>query len=118
MNIYLICPVRHCTQKEYTEIKTYVKRLERQGHRIFFPHRDAPQNSETGYEIVMAEKRAISNSDEVHIYWKIKSKGSHFDLGMAIALNKKIVLVNNPIDVVEKSYIKVMKKYIENWNEA
>lgn len=41
--------------------------------------------------------------------WDVESKGSHFDLGMAVALDKKIVAIEceNP-DPPGKTYWKVM----------
>ena len=77
---------------------------------FFYPKRDAPQNDKTGYNIVKSEVDAIKECDEVHIFWDVKSYGSHFDLGVAIALNKKLVLIHNfTKDIKNKSYLKVIK---------
>jgi len=52
----------------------------------------------------------MQTADEVHVFWDVKSSGSHFDLGMAYALGVKIVPVSceHP-DGAEKSYWKVMQ---------
>jgi len=48
-------------------------------------------------------------ADEVHVFWDVRSKGSHFDLGMAYALGKRIVPIECELpDGPEKSYWKVM----------
>ena len=50
--------------------------------------------------------------DEVHVLWNPGSSGSHFDLGMAIALDKKIVPVEiSGEDNEGKSYWKVMNQW-------
>jgi len=111
--VYIICPVRHCTYSELQSLNRYVEKLKAENCVVFFPHTDAPQNDTIGYQIVKSEVNAIRNADEVHIFWNKRSKGSHFDLGTAIAFNKKLVLVNDPIDSEEKSYLKVIKEIIK-----
>jgi nucleoside 2-deoxyribosyltransferase len=112
MKIYIICPVRNVTKEQQEMLNNYVALLEKQGNSVYLPKRDAPQNSKTGYEIVEDELKAIKEADRIDIFWDINSKGSHFDLGMAYALNKhfRIVFLFQE-DVKEKSYIKVIKKY-------
>ena len=110
MKVYIICPVRNIDKWQSEVIEDYVKGLEQKGYRVFYPQRDAPQNSKTGLEIVLAELEAIKSCDEVHIFWDINSKGSHFDLGMAIALNKPLNLALSFMpDGNSKSYEKVIK---------
>jgi len=115
MKIYIICPVRNQTSEQGVDIEEYIKELEKD-HTVFYPKRDAPQKCETGYKIVESELKAIKNADEVHVFWDINSKGSHFDLGMCYALNKKIIIKHlfNP-DVNEKSYVKVIKEYNDRY---
>lgn len=114
MKIYIICPVRNQTSKQGIKIEDYIKKLEKEGHEIFYPMIHAPQESETGYEIVESELSAIKECNEVHVFWDINSKGSHFDLGMCYALNKKIKMIHLfQDDDKEKSYVKVIKKYNE-----
>jgi hypothetical protein len=110
MLIYIICPVRNQTNNQSINIEKYVKELEKENHSVFYPKRDAPQESKTGYEIVESELNAIKKADEIHVFWDINSKGSHFDLGMCYALNKRIIIKHlfTP-DCEEKSYVKVIK---------
>jgi len=55
----------------------------------------------------------MRESDEVHIFWDVRSSGSHFDLGMAYAIGKKLVPVTCEVpDGPEKSYWKVLQ---EKW---
>lgn len=92
MNIYIICPVRQYNKSEHGNVvEDYVTKLEAEGHRVYYPTRDAPQDSETGFELVEDECTAIKYCDEVHVFWDINSKGSHFDLGVAYACGNKIV---------------------------
>lgn len=94
MKIFLICPVREITEEEKTAIGRYVAHLEKAGHRVYWPPRDTDQNDPVGLRICQDNRRALEESDEIHIWWNEKSQGSLFDLGMAFALKKKIVLVN------------------------
>jgi len=111
MNIYIICPVRNQEKDQGICIEEYISELEKE-NKVFYPMRDAPQESKTGYEIVESELKAIIESDEIHVFWDLNSKGSHFDLGMCYALNKKIIIKQLfQEDGKDKSYIKVIKEY-------
>ena len=107
MKVVVICSVRSGTKDE---VYKYVDRLESEGHNVYFPPRDTPQDDPTGYNICLRMKQAISQADEVHIFYYPDSQGVHFDIGMAFMLGKKWKLLNNPIDDNEKSYIKVIKE--------
>ncbi len=96
MKIYLICPARNSNEDQKNELDRYVQNQESCGNVVFYPYRDAPQESKTGYEIVESELRQIKECDEVHVYWDVNSIGSHFDLGMAYALRKVIKIINAP----------------------
>ena len=111
MRIYVICPVRKCGDDERARVFKYVMHLEADGHSVFFPHRDLNQDDRTGVEICNEERAAMRGADEVHIWWDVESFGSHFDLGMAFALEKPLVLVNDPHDTNEKSYLKVIRAH-------
>ena len=109
MYIYIICPVRNVTEEQTNAVVAYVLGLEAQGNFVHFPSRDVNQDDPTGYNIVFDHLRAMEKADEVHIFWDINSKGSPFDLGMAIALKKTLVLVKSFVPEVEgKSYLKVI----------
>ena len=113
MRIYFICPVRRATNSTTQFAAGYVRKMEKEGHTIFWPQRDVNQKDPSGFNIVMKERAAIKDADEVHIYWDNESKGSHFDLGMTIALDKRMVHVGSLVpDSSEKSYEKVMKLII------
>ena len=109
MNIYIICPVRGGTPEG---VMAYVEEREARGDHVHFPVRDAPQDDPTGWNICSTHRAAIIRCDEVHVFWDVSSYGSHFDLGMAFSLGKRIVLVKtyHP-DTDGKSYIKVMEKW-------
>jgi nucleoside 2-deoxyribosyltransferase len=111
MNIYIICPVRSASEKQTAEAQRYVEQLEQEGHTVYFPLRDVDQDHPDGARhIVEAELTAIRQSHEVHIFWDKTSKGSHFDLGAALALGKPIRLIRSFIpDGADKSYEKVIR---------
>jgi nucleoside 2-deoxyribosyltransferase len=109
MNIYIICAVRNANPERVSEIRKYVEQMRYVGHHVHFPPDDAPQEDPTGEAICRTHLAAMKAADEVHVFWDVRSSGSHFDLGMAYALGVKIVpIVSEQPDGQEKSYWKVM----------
>lgn len=90
MKAYFICPVRNATQDQIDECDKIVKKLESDGVSVHYPPRDVNQNCLTGVSIVKQHRTAMIDCDVVYVYWDSKSSGSHFDLGMAMALGKDI----------------------------
>lgn len=116
--IYVVCSVRNADPKEVEQVEAYVKKLEEEGHEVHYPPRDVDQECETGVSIVEAHRKAMLASSEVHVFWNVESSGSHFDIGMAVALGKKIIGVNAVHEDGEgKSYWKVIKHYEEEASE-
>ncbi|MFW5847507.1 MAG: nucleoside 2-deoxyribosyltransferase [bacterium] len=108
--IFIICSVRG-TSKEYKEkLEKYVSQLEYMGMKVHLPHRDTNQNG-TAYEICSQNAEAIRNADEVHIFYNSKSQGTHFDMGVSFALNKKIHIVENEEYGKGKSFPKMLVEW-------
>jgi len=107
MNIYILCPVRNGVPIEARE---YAEEMKGAGHAVHFPPDDAPQDDPTGNAICFTHLKAMRECDSVHVFWDVNSKGSHFDLGMAYALGKHVLIVKlyQP-DTEGKSYVKVME---------
>jgi len=85
---FLISPVRGYEQKPN---KALVRDLESEGYIVHYPARDTNQIDDTGLQICKDNMEAIKNADVIHFVWDGKSQGSLFDLGMAFALNKRII---------------------------
>lgn len=98
-------------REEQRRIAEYVASLEGEGHKVYWPKRDTEQNDPTGgYQICLANSRAISEADEVHVWYNEDSGGSKFDIGVAFALDKQVVIANK--DYVcrkKKSFYKVLQ---------
>lgn len=110
MIIYIICAVRNATPERVAELRSYAEGKRAEGHSVHFPPDDAPQDDPTGMEICRVHLSAMLLADEVHVFWDVDSKGSHFDLGMAFALGKEIVPIHcEKPDGPEKSYWKVIR---------
>lgn len=112
MKVFIICSVRNVTKEYRNKLEDYTKKLESQGYEVHLPHRDTDQNA-SGFEICMQNMNAIKNSDEVHIFYNSDSKGTHFDMGVAFALNKKIKVIENEI---YDSRIKSFAKMLDEWS--
>lgn len=109
MRVYVICAVRQAALERTADYCLYAADLRTLGCEVFFPPDNAPQDDPTGKAIVECERQAIADADEVHVFWDVESKGSHFDLGMAYALGKKIVPVRaEQPDNPGKSYWKAI----------
>lgn len=107
MRVTIICSVRKGTPNWLSH---YVWELEKDGHNVYFPPRDTPQEDSTGLNICLRMCQQIRLADEVHICYDSDSQGIHFDMGIAFALGKKWKLINDPTDDNNKSYIKVIKE--------
>ncbi len=98
--VYLISPVRQVTDEQAQVIAAHAEGLKNSGVRLFNPITDAPQQDETGFNIVMAEldfmhKTSIENG-RVDILWNAggaPSEGSRVDFGIAFALGLEFNLV-------------------------
>jgi len=111
MYVYIICAVRKSNPDRVKAIRDYAHELQRAGHQVHFPPDDAPQDDPTGAVICATHLAAMQKADEVHVFWDVESFGSHFDLGMAYALDKRIVAVScERVDPPGKSYWKAVIK--------
>lgn len=113
--VFIICSVRGASEEYKHKLESYVANLESQGIKVHLPHRDTNQNA-TGLEICTENMKAIMGADEVHIFYSSKSQGTHFDMGVAFALGKKIIIVENEVYGEGKSYPKMLVEW-QNKNE-
>jgi hypothetical protein len=108
--IQIICTVRKATPEYLSNLEKYVACLESKGHIVHLPHRDVDQN-QRGIKICQDHRDFMESCDEVHVFYSPDSQGTHFDLGMAFALKKKLVVVDN-VDIPEgKSYARMIKEW-------
>ena len=110
--IFIVCSVRGVSDEYKKKLEDYVAELESDGHKVHLPHRDTNQEA-TGYEITMQNFVAIFNATEVHVFYSSASQGTHFDIGVCFALNKKIVLAENEEFGEGKSYARMLIEWIE-----
>jgi hypothetical protein len=112
MKIHLICPVRGVTDEQQKEIDDYAAKLVAKGHTVHNPKYAVDQDDATGYRICWGHLESMKIANRVDVFWDVNSKGSHFDIGMAFAMNKAIKLVKayQP-DNEGKSYLKVLQEY-------
>lgn len=110
--IFIICPVREANESINQKLTDYVDSLEEEGNAVHLPKRDTNQDG-TSTEICMTNRQAIIEADEVHVFYSAASTGTHFDMGVAYALGKKIVLVEELTDDggAKKSFNKLLKEW-------
>ena len=112
--VFLICPVRNASEEAKEKMQNYIKSLENENAKVYYPHRDTNQNDPIGYNICSENREGLLSSDEVHIWYDKKSEGSVFDLGMAWASGKKLVIVNP--EGVKKTETKSIANLILEWS--
>jgi nucleoside 2-deoxyribosyltransferase len=110
MKAFLICSVRGATAETLRAQEQYVAELEARGYEVHYPPRDTNQAADAA-EICSQNFWAIKNADEVHVFYSPKSQGTHFDLGMAFALAKKIVVARNVPYGPGKSYARMLDEW-------
>jgi nucleoside 2-deoxyribosyltransferase len=113
MNIFIICTVRNATKEYQDKLNHYVSELEASGHKVHLPHRDTDQ-TETGINICRQNRMAILKADEIHAFYNTNSQGTHFDLGMAFAMSKKIRIIEN----IEFGEGKSFPRMITEWENT
>jgi len=97
--IYVLAPVRNVTSDQSLIIASHVQFRQEQGAKVFNPVVDAPQQDETGFNIVKAEVNFLNRmagNGAVDILWNLggnPSEGSRVDVGFALAFNLDMNLV-------------------------
>ena len=112
MNIFIICTVRNATEEYVNKLNEYTKSLETEGHTVYLPHRDTNQSA-SGLNICNQNSLAISVSDEVHIFYNPDSQGTHFDMGVAFALWKRIKVIESVPYGEGKSFARMLREWEE-----
>jgi len=110
MKIFIICSVRDADKTYRKKLESYVNKLEAEGNKVHLPHRDTDQTSR-GISICKTNRQAIESADEIHVFYKSESQGTHFDLGMAFMSRKKIVIVENVKYGPSKSYPRMINEW-------
>ena len=110
MKSFLICPVRG---KDPASFAAIVTALEADGFVVHWPPRDTDQVDDTGLRICSDNAAAIAAADVVHVIWDGQSQGCLFDLGVAFALQKRIVPIDLPEPSAGKSFQNMMRAWVE-----
>jgi hypothetical protein len=106
---FLICPVRG---HNMDETRKYVEKLESEGWTVHWPPRDTDQSDPIGLNICLTNLDAIEESDQVFLVYDPTSLGSHFDMGMAFALRKRLVILSAPPpDAEGKSFLRMIRAW-------
>ena len=93
-NIYILSKVTGAPEGYSDKIVRYAEFLKSNGDSVYIPQLDTDQ-SMSGFMKCRKNLEAIKDADEIHIFYNDDSPGSKLDIGMALALNKKIVIVEN-----------------------
>lgn len=114
MKTFLICPVRGYHPMTW---KTFVNGLEIAGWKVHWPTRDTDQHDPTGLRICKQNREAIREADAVHVIWDGESTGVLFDLGMAFALGKRVIILALPEAPDVKSFLLMIRAWASENND-
>ena len=103
MKIVIACPIRLSQHQDIGEqvgrvlahnhVEDYIKSLRNEGHEVFSYWDTKMEVCPTGADILEAHLQAVRACDELHVFWSEKSRGVHWEVGTAVALGKKIIIV-------------------------
>jgi len=110
MKIFIICSVRQATAEYLKKLYSYVHKLEQAGHQVHLPPRDTDQHA-SGINICRQNRQGIKEADEVHVFYSSQSQGTHFDLGMAFELEKRIKILQNETYNTGKSFSRMLVEW-------
>ena len=112
--IFLICPVRNATPEQRKWIENFVITKYSEGYIIHAPHLHTRQTDLFGgYAICKQNAEAVATSNEIDIYYDQSSTGSVFDLGVAYALHKPLILLNKEEIDFDKGDL--IDRIVESW---
>jgi nucleoside 2-deoxyribosyltransferase len=104
VKIFIIGGVRGASEEWKSRLEEHAARLKAAGHSVHLPHRDTDQKAQ-GLEICRQNLAAIARSDEVHLFYRPDSQGTHFDMGVAFALGKSLKVIGSPNPEHGKTYL-------------
>lgn len=116
MRVFIIGAVRAANQDFREYLERYARELEASGITVHLPHRDTNQSA-SGLDICRQNCAAIAASDEVHLFYRADSQGTHFDMGCAFALGKPLRVIESPEYGEGKSYPRMAHEW-ESANSA
>lgn len=114
--IYIISSVRNANEELRKKLEEYAEIQIKNGNKVYLPHRDTKQNV-SEYSICVQNKKAISDCEEVHIFYDKDSQGSHFDLGMAFMYEKPIKVIEATPTPEGKSFQNLLVEWEAMSNE-
>lgn len=93
MKIVVACPIRISTGEENRRAQEYIRAVKAMGHEVFSYWDTLQEACPTGADILEKHLQAVRECEELHVFWKESSRGTHWEVGTAVALNKRIVIV-------------------------
>jgi len=113
MRVFVISSVRNASPVLRSRLEEYSAHLTENGHEVYLPHRDTRQDV-SSLQIVVQNRKSIEAADEVHLFYCPDSQGSHFELGLAFAMNKRVKVIEN----VEYPEGKSFARMVDEWQAS
>jgi hypothetical protein len=94
MRIYFICPRRPSVPTLITTVDSIIDSLEELGHTVYYTPRDARNSNGAGLHVCTIKREVMAKADKVFFAWDGEDQDCVFDLGMAFAMSKKVILIS------------------------
>lgn len=108
MKSFLIAPVRGFRPDQWAKT---IENLTKEGFDVYWPQRDTDQRDQVGLQICSQNAAAIAHAEVVHVIWDGLSQGCLFDLGIAFAMKKKIIVLDLPPPTEGKSFQNMLRAW-------
>jgi nucleoside 2-deoxyribosyltransferase len=107
---FVICSVRKATAEMLEELDRIYEKYTKLGYDVYLPHKRTNQEG-SGYAICTENYEAISKANIVIVVYYKESTGTHFDMGMAFALGKEIIVEHALIESGGKHYARMLMEW-------
>jgi len=108
--IFIICSVRGMGDEYRQKLEAYAAQKYEEGYDVHLPHLDTDQE-QSGINICKQNSTAIFKADEIHIFYNKESQGTHFDMGVAFALNKPMFVIESEKYCEGKSFARMLSEW-------
>jgi len=98
-SIFLICPTKNVSNSVSILIEEYIVKKEREGYHVYCPKCDTNPADATGETYTCdIHRQVIENASRIDFWYDPSSEEIQFNLGIAFALKKNIILANKDND--------------------
>jgi len=111
MKVFVIYPTKNCDSEMKKRIKVAIKRLEDSDMKVYTSIANIAQDGGCCWDTYSTVLSTMADVDVVCVAWNDKNQNVLFELGIAFALKKPIVLLPECFSASNKSLINMIKHW-------